>query len=100
MVWFGEQLAALGWISDLFVAGSAATGDYRPGISDLDPVAIADSTVDRPRQAVLASLHGDLDRQWRRSQIDRDAVLPITDASADGGKLRGVRWPGRLDCRA
>jgi hypothetical protein len=59
---FGRQLAALGWISDLFVAGSAATGDYRPGISDLDLVAVADGAVDRSRQTVLASLHGDLDR--------------------------------------
>lgn len=59
---FGARLAALGWISDLFVAGSAATGDYRPGVSDLDLVAVADGAVGRARQDVLTSLHRDLDR--------------------------------------
>jgi hypothetical protein len=33
---FGRRLAGLGWISDLFVGGSLATGDYIPGVSDLD----------------------------------------------------------------
>ncbi|MGI8417731.1 MAG: nucleotidyltransferase domain-containing protein [Nakamurella sp.] len=59
---FGERLAALGWVSDLFVGGSLATGDYVPGVSDLDLVAIADGTVDAARQTVLAGLHRWLDR--------------------------------------
>ena len=29
-------LAELGWVSDLLVAGSLATSDYVPGVSDLD----------------------------------------------------------------
>ena len=35
----GSRLTALGWVSDLWVAGSLATGDYVPGVSDLDLVA-------------------------------------------------------------
>ncbi|MCW3842205.1 nucleotidyltransferase domain-containing protein [Micromonospora yasonensis] len=58
---FGREVAALGWVSDLLVAGSLATGDYLPGISDLDLVALADGPVDAARQATLAALHRRLD---------------------------------------
>jgi hypothetical protein len=32
---FGRRLEALGWVTDLLVAGSLATGDYISGVSDL-----------------------------------------------------------------
>jgi hypothetical protein len=54
-------LTALGWISDLLVAGSLATGDYVPGVSDLDLVVVTDGPVDDARQATLTSLHRRLD---------------------------------------
>lgn len=57
----GRRLASLGWVTDLFVGGSAATGDYTPGISDLDLVALVDGPVDDERQTILASLHRGLD---------------------------------------
>ena len=57
----GARLARLGWVSDLWVAGSLATGDYLPGVSDLDLVAVAEGEVSDERQAVLAALHRDLD---------------------------------------
>ena len=56
-----EELSPLGWVADLLVAGSLATGDYRPGVSDLDLVAIVDGPVDEERQATLAALHTRLD---------------------------------------
>jgi hypothetical protein len=59
---FGRELTALGWISDLLVAGSLATGDHVPGVSDLDLVAICAGPVDDARQAALTSLHRHLDR--------------------------------------
>ena len=52
---------ALGWVTDLLVGGSLATGDYAPGISDLDLVALVDGPVDTARQVVLAALHRGLD---------------------------------------
>jgi hypothetical protein len=53
------RLAELTWVTDLWVAGSLATGDYVPGTSDLDLVAL----VDRPPVASeLVSLHLELDR--------------------------------------
>jgi hypothetical protein len=57
----GSRLVPLGWVTDLLVGGSLATGDYAPGISDLDLVALVDGPVDMTRQAVLAELHRGLD---------------------------------------
>jgi hypothetical protein len=59
---FGRRLVGLGWISDLLVAGSLATGDYIPGVSDLDLVALADSPLDPHRQATLTAIHRHLDQ--------------------------------------
>jgi hypothetical protein len=55
-------LAPLGWVTELFVGGSAATGDYLPGVSDLDLVALVDGSVDTARRATLQRLHVGLDR--------------------------------------
>ena len=44
---FGNLLAGLTWVSDLLVGGSLATGDYMPGVSDLDLVHRALSRVAR-----------------------------------------------------
>ncbi len=57
-----DRLAALSWVRDLLVAGSLATGDYVPGVSDLDLVAVVDGPVDQDRTALLVDLHTDLDR--------------------------------------
>lgn len=58
---FGGRLSALGWVSDLLVAGSLAMGDYVPRISDLDLVALVDGSVDMTRQATLRTVHRHLD---------------------------------------
>ncbi len=44
------------------VAGSLATGDYVPGVSDLDLVALTEGPVGPARQEVLTGLHRELDR--------------------------------------
>jgi hypothetical protein len=56
-----DRLSQLGWVRDLFVAGSLATGDYVPEVSDLDLVAIVDGPVDSLRLESLAGLHRELD---------------------------------------
>ncbi|UQU68588.1 nucleotidyltransferase domain-containing protein [Couchioplanes caeruleus] len=58
---FGEQLAALGWVTDLLVAGSLATGDHVPGVSDLDLVALTGGPVGPDRRRELVALHRRLD---------------------------------------
>ncbi len=55
------ELQTLGWVTALFVAGSAATGDYTPGISDLDLVAVTVGPVDHSRAARLSVVHSALD---------------------------------------
>ncbi len=57
----GRRLAALGWVTDLLVAGSLATGDYVPGVSDLDLVALVDGPIGTARLVELKTLHEDLD---------------------------------------
>lgn len=56
-----ESLRALGWVTDLFVGGSLATGDHRPGVSDIDLVAITRVPLDAARLARLRTLHRRLD---------------------------------------
>jgi hypothetical protein len=56
-----DRLAELPWVSELWVAGSLATGDYVPGVSDLDLVALTDGTVGESRLRTLTALHRELD---------------------------------------
>ncbi|WP_229073433.1 nucleotidyltransferase domain-containing protein [Actinoplanes sp. DH11] len=58
---FAEELAGFGWVTDVWVAGSLATGDHRPGVSDLDLVAITAGPVTEPRSAQLTAVHRRLD---------------------------------------
>jgi Nucleotidyltransferase domain len=58
---FSALLAELGWVSDVLVGGSLATGDHVSGVSDLDLVAVVEGSVDPAREAVLVRLHRDLD---------------------------------------
>lgn len=53
-----ERLGTLAWVRGLYVAGSLATHDYVPGVSDLDLVALTDGS---PDTALLTSIHGELD---------------------------------------
>jgi hypothetical protein len=62
LIAFGGRLAELGWVTDLWVAGSLAAGDYVPGVSDLDLAAIVDGPVDDVRAAALVRIHEELDR--------------------------------------
>ena len=62
MTSLSSRLADLGWVPDLLVAGSLATGDYIPGVSDLDLVAVVDGSMDEARQASLTRIHRSLDR--------------------------------------
>jgi hypothetical protein len=57
----GDQLATVGWVTDLWVAGSLATGDYLPAVSDLDLVALVDGPVNPSRATELTTIHRSLD---------------------------------------
>jgi hypothetical protein len=77
-----DRLSGLGWATDLLVAGSLATGDYVPGVSDLDLVALTDGPVGPDRQDVLTGLHRDLDRGVARG-ADLGCAYVDTDRLAD-----------------
>ena len=43
------------------MGGSAATGDYRVGVSDLDLVALVDGPIVADREAAVVAMHSELD---------------------------------------
>jgi hypothetical protein len=55
---FARRLTSVKGVTDLLVAGSLATGDHVPGVSDLDLVAVTSGPVARE---ALTVLHRDLD---------------------------------------
>jgi Nucleotidyltransferase domain len=90
-----ERLDDLGWVTDLMVAGSLATGDYVPGVSDLDLVALTGGPVDPVRQEILAGLHRELDQGAARG-LDLGCVYADEGRLADLGALHPTWTHGSL----
>jgi len=76
------ELAGLAWVRDLLVAGSLATGDYVPGVSDVDLVAIVDGPVDETRLSHLVDVHRALDAGAARG-LDLGCAYVAESALAD-----------------
>jgi hypothetical protein len=89
------RLDGLGWVTDLLVAGSLATGDYVPGVSDLDLVALTGGPVGPARQETLASLHRELD-QGAAQGLDLGCVYVDAGRLADLGALHPTWTHGSL----
>jgi Nucleotidyltransferase domain len=85
-----ECLDDLGWVTDVMVAGSLATGDYVAGVSDLDLVALTEGPVGPARQEILAGLHRELD-QGAAQGLDLGCVYVDTGRLADSG-ARHPTW--------
>jgi len=62
--------AAPGLVEALYVVGSAAMQDFRPGLSDLDFVAVTSGQIDRAAMAALADVHARLARIRRAPMLD------------------------------
>ena len=92
---FAERLGGLGWVTDLLVAGSLATGDYVPGVSDLDLVALTEGPVGRARQEILAGLHHELD-QGPAQGLDLGCQYVDAGRLADLGALHPTWTHGSL----
>lgn len=90
-----DRLAELGWVLDLFVAGSLATGDYVEGVSDIDLVALTDGPVDERQRACLTDLHQALDRGTARG-LDLGCVYVDVNKLADGDALHPTWTHGYL----
>jgi hypothetical protein len=90
-----ERLDDLGWVTDLLVAGSLATGDYVSGVSDLDLVALTRGPVGQARQEILASLHRELDQEAAQG-LDLGCVYVDAGRLADLGALHPTWTHGSL----
>ena len=90
-----KRLGDLGWVTDLLVADSLATGDYVPGVSDLDLVALTGGPVDPARQEILAGLHRELD-QGPAQGLDLGCQYVDAGRLADPGTLHPTWTHGSL----
>jgi hypothetical protein len=77
------------------VAGSLATGDYVPGVSDLDLVALTAGPVGPARQEILAGLHRELDQGVARG-LDLGCVYVDAGRLADLGAVHPMWTHGSL----
>ena len=82
-------------MSELLVAGSLATGDYVPGASDLDLVALTDGPVELARQGILAGLHRQLD-QGAAQGLDLGCVYVDVERLTDLAALHPTWTHGSL----
>jgi Nucleotidyltransferase domain len=90
-----RRLADLGWATGLLVGGSLATGDYVPGVSDLDLVALTEGPVGPDRQELLAALHRELD-QGAASGLDLGCAYVDQATLADRSALHPTWTHGSL----
>jgi hypothetical protein len=90
-----DLLGGLGWVTELMVAGSLATGDYVPGVSDLDLVAFTVGPVGQSRQEILTGLHRELDREVAKG-LDLGCVYVDVDKAPDVGALHPTWTHGAL----
>lgn len=96
---FASRLGDLGFVRDLWVAGSLASGDYVPGVSDLDLVAIIDGPIDGERQSLIIAVHEELDR-GEASGADLGCAY-VEERLANEPRVRHPTWThGGLVTRA
>ena len=87
---FADRVRPVAGVTAFWVAGSLASGDYHPGVSDLDLVALVRSPLDEQQQHALADLHEDLVRTDDRAaklHCDYLAATEVDDVGAEH-----VRW--------
>jgi len=65
----------------LYVGGSLATGDYRPGVSDIDAVALMERSPNPATRSVLAQAHQRLAREVDGGSALHCVYIPSTDAA-------------------
>jgi hypothetical protein len=89
------RLDDVGWVTDLLVAGSLATGDYLAGVSDIDLVALTEGPAGPARQEILTSLHRELD-QGTGQGLNLGCVYVDATTLADLGALYPTWTHGSL----
>jgi hypothetical protein len=87
---FAEAVRPVAGVLAFWVAGSLATGDYRPGVSDLDLVALVGSPLDDRQQRGLTALHQALagaDHRAAKLHCDYVPGTEVDDVAAEH-----LRW--------
>ena len=82
---FAERVRPVAGVTAFWVAGSLASGDYRPGVSDLDLVALVAAPLDGAQQRAVTDLHERLVRTDARAAKLHCDYLPageVADVSA------------------
>lgn len=78
--------AVSGIVAGLYVGGSLATGDYRPGVSDIDGVAMLATAPKPATRAELAAIHGRLAQEFEGAgalhcaYVSADRIADVTRA--------------------
>jgi hypothetical protein len=78
---FAEQVRPVADVTAFWVAGSLASGDFRPGVSDLDLVALVASPLDGGQRSAVADLHKTRVRLDARATKLHCDYLPATEAA-------------------
>jgi hypothetical protein len=82
-----EAVAAVpGLVTGLYVAGSLATGDYRPGVSDIDAVALVERPPSATERQQLGTIHQELARADPVGSLLHCVYVPRHDAHDVGRK--------------
>jgi hypothetical protein len=73
---FVDAVAPLDWISDVWLSGSLASGDHRPGSSDIDIVALTTRPAGNADLQTIRAIHTRLDRGEARGAALGCAYVP------------------------
>jgi hypothetical protein len=87
----GEAMSGIA--AGLYVGGSLATGDYHPGVSDIDGVAMLETTPRPAIRAELTAIHERLSQEFEEA-----AALHCAYVSADRvGDVTHTHWTWAFD---
>lgn len=59
---FVADLSSIAWVGDIWLYGSLATGDHRPGVSDIDLVTLITHALGEDDLRLLCAMHRRIDR--------------------------------------
>lgn len=85
---FAELVRDVSWITDVWITGSVASGDYRPGRSDIDLVALTARALTPAELEQLTAWHREIDRF-----PGPDRNLGCAYLTATGLADSTTRWP-------
>ena len=86
-------------IRGLYLTGSLALDDYRPGRSDIDYVAVSDTPLHPPELAVLRQIHTELRRTMPRPELDGVYLTWPALAAAPAGSSAPYCLRGQFEAK-